>query len=90
MLARYGGDEFTILLPQTSAQQAFVIAERIRENVAVLQVETDSGSFAVTLSIGVAEAIMSQDESVENVIRRADKALYAAKEAGHNRTVIYE
>ena len=90
VLARYGGDEFTILLPQTSAQQAFVIAERIRENVAVLQVETDSGSFAVTLSIGVAEAIMSQDESVENVIRRADKALYAAKEAGHNRTVIYE
>ena len=90
VLARYGGDEFIVLLPQTSAQQAFLIAERIRESVAALQVEMDSGSLAVTLSIGIAEAIMSQDGSVEKAIRRADKALYAAKQAGNNCTVIYE
>jgi len=90
VLARYGGDEFIILLPQTSAQQAFLIGERIRESVAALRVETDSGSLAVTLSIGVAEAVMLQDESVENVIRRTDKALYEAKQAGNNCTVIYK
>jgi diguanylate cyclase (GGDEF)-like protein/PAS domain S-box-containing protein len=90
VLARYGGDEFIILLPQTGAQQAFLIAERIRESVASTRVETDNSPFVVTLSIGVAEMVhFPQDQSVEDAIRRADQALYAAKQSGHNRTVIF-
>ena len=91
VLARYGGDEFVILLSQTSAQQAFPIAERIRASVAALQMQTETGLLAVTLSIGIAEISREPaDESVERIVQRADKALYAAKQAGRNRTVIYD
>ena len=90
IFARYGGDEFIILLPETNAQQAFMIAERIREHVASTRIETENSPFIVTLSIGVAETIHSpQDESVEDAIRRADKALYMAKQKGRNTTVIF-
>jgi diguanylate cyclase (GGDEF)-like protein/PAS domain S-box-containing protein len=91
VLARYGGDEFIILLPETSAQQAFLIAERIRENVASTHMEAGSTPFSlVTLSIGVAETVhMPQDKSVEDVIRRADQALYVSKQKGRNTTVIF-
>ncbi len=89
-LARYGGDEFVILLPQTNAQMAFAIAERIRENVAALRMETEKGPLSVTLSIGVAEMCSDPaDASIEQVVQRADKALYAAKQAGRNRTKLF-
>jgi diguanylate cyclase (GGDEF)-like protein/PAS domain S-box-containing protein len=90
VLARYGGDEFIILLPQTSAQQAFLIAERLRERVAFTRMDTENSPFIVTLSIGVAETVHApQDASVEDVIRRADQALYVSKKMGRNNTVIY-
>ena len=90
VLARYGGDEFIILLPQTDAKQAFMIAERIRESVASVRVENENSPFIVTLSVGVAEIIHSpQDETIEDVIRRADHALYQAKKNGRNHTIIY-
>ncbi len=90
VLARYGGDEFIILLPQTSAQQAFIIAERIRESVASKHLETENSGLAVTLSIGVAEIRYSpKDEMIEDVIRRADLALYQAKKNGRNHAVVF-
>jgi len=90
VLARYGGDEFIILLPQTGANQAFLIAERIRESVASVRMENENGPFIVTLSIGVAETVNSpQDETIEDVIRRADHALYQAKKNGRNHTIIF-
>ncbi|MFN8380685.1 MAG: PAS domain S-box protein [Anaerolineales bacterium] len=90
VLARYGGDEFIILLPQTSEQKAFLIAERIRESVAAMGMDVENSPFIVTLSMGVAEIIYKpQDESIEDVIRRADQALYQAKKNGRNHTVIY-
>lgn len=95
VLARYGGDEFVLLLPQTSAELALPIAERIREGIAALRMETDKGLLSVTLSIGIAEighvrgAGQIVDKSVENVIQRADKALYTAKAEGRNRTLVY-
>ena len=89
VLARYGGDEFVILLPQTSAQQALAIAERVRASVAASRLETDRRAIALTLSMGIAEIIHTlQDESVESVIHRADEAMYNAKQAGSNRIVI--
>jgi diguanylate cyclase (GGDEF)-like protein/PAS domain S-box-containing protein len=91
VLARYGGDEFVVLLPQTSAQQALPIAERIRASVLDMRMETDNGPLGVTLSIGVAELRSEpEDENVERIVQRADQAMYAAKQAGRNRTVIFD
>lgn len=90
VLARYGGDEFIILLPQTSAPQAFSLAERIRESVEAIQITTDDGTFSATISMGIAEIGHTlNNESVENIIQRADKALYEAKADGRNCTAIY-
>jgi diguanylate cyclase (GGDEF)-like protein/PAS domain S-box-containing protein len=88
LIGRYGGEEFVIVMPMTKAQQAHLLAERIRSNVAALRVDTGADPVAVTLSIGIAE-FMPQDESVEAIIRRADEALYMAKQAGRNRTEIF-
>jgi diguanylate cyclase (GGDEF)-like protein/PAS domain S-box-containing protein len=91
--ARYGGDEFIVMLPHASAQQALPIAERIRASVAALHVDTfrdDKGPLAITLSIGIAEMRHEpMDESVERVVQRADKALYKAKQSGRNCIVIF-
>jgi diguanylate cyclase (GGDEF)-like protein/PAS domain S-box-containing protein len=91
IIGRYGGEEFVIVLPVTNAQKACLLAQRILENVSSIRLHTDHGPAAVTLSIGIAETIHApQDESVENVIRRADEAMYAAKQAGRNRAVIFD
>ena len=91
IIGRYGGDEFVIFLPVTNAQKSYLLAQRILENVASICLNTDHGSAAVTLSIGIAEIIHTpQDESVDNLIRRADQAMYAAKQAGRNRAVIFD
>jgi diguanylate cyclase (GGDEF)-like protein/PAS domain S-box-containing protein len=90
LVARYGGDEFMVILPYTSAGQALVVAERIRASVAAIQMETDDGTLGVTLSIGIAETQFEpRDENVERVIQRADQALYKAKQGGRNRVVIF-
>jgi diguanylate cyclase (GGDEF)-like protein/PAS domain S-box-containing protein len=90
-IGRYGGEEFVIVLPVTDAQQAYLLAERIRAGVEALGLNTEKGIASVTLSIGIAEILHApQDKSVENIIHRADEALYAAKQAGRNRTVIFD
>jgi len=90
LIGRYGGEEFVIVLPVTKAQQAYLLAERIRTNVEALHVDTDTSPATVTLSIGIAEIIHApQDESVDELIHRADEAMYAAKQAGRNRTIIF-
>ena len=91
IIGRYGGEEFVIVLPVTNAQKASLLAQRILESVSAIRLHTDHGPAAVTLSIGIAETIHApQDESVEDVIRRADEAMYAAKQAGRNRAVIFD
>jgi len=91
VIGRYGGEEFVIMLPMTDAQQVYPVAERIRAGVAALRVPTPKGDASVTISIGIAETILKpQDESVDKAIRRADEAMYVAKQAGRNRTVIFD
>ena len=91
VIGRYGGEEFVIMLPMTNAQQAYPLAERIRVGVAAIRVPTEKGDAAVTLSIGIVEMLHGlETESAEKMIRRADEAMYTAKQAGRNRTEIGE
>jgi diguanylate cyclase (GGDEF)-like protein len=91
--ARYGGDEFTIVLPETSARQAWQGAERLRQVIETLSIEVSnkkgsSEKLKITGSIGVAEYPYDAN-SVEALIEMADQALYQAKRKGRNRVVRY-
>jgi len=89
VIGRYGGEEFVIILPMTNAKKAYPLAERIRQGVAALRVATEKGDASVTLSIGIVELTHgAQNQSIEAMIRNADEAMYAAKQAGRNRTEI--
>jgi diguanylate cyclase (GGDEF)-like protein len=82
--ARYGGEEFAVLLPDLSPAQAFAVAETIR-----LKVEQWCGEMAVTtVSIGVASIIPGANSEWTTIVSAADRALYAAKADGRNRTVL--
>ena len=106
LIGRYGGDEFVILLPQTSAQEALFLAERIHASVAAMPKDNDIDPVVHTVSIGIAQTIHNaipnplpdtalesgrtmQFDTLEDLFQRADQALYAAKQSGRNRTVIF-
>jgi two-component system cell cycle response regulator len=83
-IARYGGDEFVVIMPGTSLQDAASVAERLRESVAHTPFQPVSGeSVTLTISIGVA-AQATGTAGAEDLLRAADQALYRAKEAGRN------
>jgi diguanylate cyclase (GGDEF)-like protein len=85
LVARLGGEEFGVILPDTSLEDSLVVAERIRANVASLQVPLANGFLTrITISIGVVSA-SAQTMSMEDFISQADKNLYKAKEEGRNR-----
>ena len=88
-VARYGGEEFCMLLPETDAAGAHTVAERIRNAVAGSPVEADQHRFSVTVSIGVYVGVPSDRNGAEIMLKRADEALYQAKETGRNRVVQY-
>jgi diguanylate cyclase (GGDEF)-like protein/PAS domain S-box-containing protein len=88
VFARYGGEEFVALLPNASPLQAFVVAERIREAIAAFKMEIDGVSVNITFSGGIA-GYSSADRSLDEFVDRADKALYAAKQAGRNCVKLY-
>lgn len=84
VVARYGGDEFAIIFPQTSAAEAADAVERIRQAVENESFCFGEAVFRRTVSIGVAELLAG--ETAEGLIQRADTALYAAKGAGRDRS----
>lgn len=86
MVGRYGGEEFVVLLPHTPMEQARIVAEKIRQAVAAAPVEGMGGQ-ALTISIGVAGYPDIPAADMEDLVRRADAALYRAKEEGRNRVV---
>jgi diguanylate cyclase (GGDEF)-like protein len=91
LLAKYGGDEFVIILPQTDKVGAYLAAERLRESVekhVFPGAETQPGK-KLTISIGLA-TFPEHGQSSEQIVNCADKALYFAKESGRNRTHIYD
>jgi diguanylate cyclase (GGDEF)-like protein len=87
-VARYGGEEFAIILPATDQGGAFHVAEQLRERVAAVEVATGvaPASAGVTVSCGVASLVPAFDLEPAELVRRADTALYRAKQVGGNVT----
>jgi diguanylate cyclase (GGDEF)-like protein len=83
---RLGGEEFGLILPETNLEQARVVAERIQKTWDQSPVNLDGEMIHSTVSIGVSEA-QPGDTSFDDVLRRADRMMYKAKEAGRNRVV---
>jgi len=84
LVARFGGDEFAVLLPDLALNQARQTAERIRQQIAGLS--PSSLANAVTVSIGLADR--TPDDDVARLVQRADTAMYGAKEGGRNRVAV--
>jgi len=85
ILARYGGEEYSIILPETDTKGAVTLAERIRRCVEDLVIKIDNLSFSITISIGIGTKNFNRcDCNNSELITIADKALYAAKHAGRN------
>lgn len=87
---RHGGEEFLVLLPETTAEAALVPAERLRKRFSAIPFlpHPDEGPKKVTLSIGVAQ--FRPGISIDDLVRCADQAMYAAKNAGRDRTIIFD
>jgi diguanylate cyclase (GGDEF)-like protein len=88
ILGRYGGEEFAILLPETDLDAAARSAERLRLSVADSPAVTEKGSIPITISLGVA-CLRGADEQIDQLINRADQALYLAKGAGRNQVRLW-
>jgi diguanylate cyclase (GGDEF)-like protein len=85
-VGRWGGEEFLVIYPRSTAQEAAQGADRLRERVAAAVVTTPGGQpLTFTVSIGLTEHL--PPESVEALVERADRAMYQAKSQGRNRVV---
>ncbi|NTU78701.1 MAG: diguanylate cyclase [Chloroflexales bacterium] len=89
LIARFGGEEFIVLLEQTSLATAAQVAERLRLAALQAKLVIDGQPVAITVSLGVA-AIAGDRDSLELLVQRADQALYAAKHSGRNQVCVWE
>ncbi len=85
VLGRLGGEEFAVLLTETDTVGALTIAERLRQTVAALTVPVGEDIIRFTISLGISE--LESEETLDDLLRRADQALYRAKQQGRNRAV---
>ena len=79
---RYGGEEFCVLLPETDLKQTMGLAERLRNDIAAALINYQDKRLSVSVSIGV--ALWQQADEVDEILEKADKALYRAKNDGRN------
>ena len=91
VVARFGGEEFAVMLPETEAADAYIVAERIRTRIAATEFEitTSVKPIRATMSFGIAN-LENSKQTIDNLIHNADVALYHAKETGRNRTSIHD
>ncbi len=88
LLARIGGEEFAILMPNTKLDGASHLGDRLRQVIADHQLTYEGQEISISVSIGIAE-LSPKDSSIEDCLRKADKAMYMAKENGRNRMEIF-
>ena len=86
---RYGGEEFGVILSNTDAQSARVFCERLRKQVAALEVEHEDLTINITVSLGISQADVSTP-AYTDWLEQADQALYASKQGGRNQTRIFQ
>ena len=89
IFARWGGEEFIFLLPQTNGDAALHFAERLRKQVDENGLQIGDATFQITCSFGVS-AIVPGKDSLDALFKQADAALYQAKDGGRNRAVLYQ
>lgn len=85
--ARYGGEEFIVMLPGANGEEAFKVADKIRQSVATKVFFHEKGDFNTTISMGVTQ-VSPDDKDVDAVVARADRALYTAKKSGKNKVIM--
>jgi diguanylate cyclase (GGDEF)-like protein len=85
---RYGGEEFSVILPDTDVSQGRIVAERIRKNIEEAVFEQDGLSIKMTISVGLADYKKDADVSSQELLAKADSALYEAKWIGKNTVVV--
>jgi diguanylate cyclase (GGDEF)-like protein len=87
--ARYGGEEFLLILPETGKEEAAVIAERIRAEVAAMHVVTKAGDITVTVSLGMVNCDLGVgDIDSRGIAQMVDEAMYTSKKGGRNRITV--
>lgn len=88
IFGRFGGEEFAALLTQTDQEGALLVCERLNKHLGKMSIHTDQGDINITVSIGL--SMLSVDEpSIDSLLKRADAALYRAKNSGRNQVVMY-
>lgn len=87
ILARVGGEEFAIILPETDIKSAETIAERLRKRVYENSIQYEDIEIKITISIGVTQSYIN-DKNIDDIIVRADRALYISKEKGRNSVTV--
>ena len=92
LLARWGGEEFVALLPDTDMDGAYIVAEQLRKAIQDLGIVHEQSSIkrVITVSIGAATSVPRDQSSYRNLLQWADEAMYRAKDLGRNRVVCYE
>jgi diguanylate cyclase (GGDEF)-like protein len=88
-VARYGGEEFAIILPDTPIPNATIVAERIRKTIDSLRIKHADKLIHFTMSFGIASFQAEEGTASDELIKRADSALYQAKKQGRNQCCIF-
>ena len=87
---RYGGEEFAVILPDTAATAASVLAQRIHQNISTVSRKLPLDHQPLTVSIGISSSTSVKNNSIELIIEQADQALYLSKSNGRNRTEVWQ
>ncbi len=89
LVGRWGGEEFMMVLPETTLEQAADIAERVRNQVQATPIALPGGkSLAITASLGVSQSTPGMVEPLDRLLNKADEALYRAKHSGRNQVCL--
>jgi two-component system chemotaxis family response regulator WspR len=88
MAVRLGGEEMLLLLPGTDTNGARAIAETVRARIEALEIQQGRHRFGITTSVGLATVVPAVDDTPEQLLALADKALYRAKGEGRNRVAV--